>query len=108
MCNKVIKRDDIYEIDECFTIEKGFINYKRLFEKDDVVPISMEKLNLIILSVKKDLYKFIGKSIDLGFAQSMDAVERIYASVSMLDEADQWIRKAADKGYEPAQKRLKY
>jgi hypothetical protein len=53
-----------FEHDECFTIEKGFIKYKRLFEKDEVIPVSMEKLNFIILSVKNDLYKFIGKSIE--------------------------------------------
>ncbi len=51
---------------------------------------------------------FYKEAANLGFAQSMDAVGRIYASVSMLDEAEQWIRKAAAKGYEPAKKRLKY
>lgn len=50
--------------DDGFTIEKGCVNYKRLFEKDDIVPASMEKLNLIILSVKNDLYKFIEKNIE--------------------------------------------
>lgn len=54
----------LFDHDECFSIEKGFINYERLFEKDEVIPVSMEILNLIILSVKNDLYKFIEKSIE--------------------------------------------
>lgn len=54
----------LFDHDEYFTVEKGSINYKRLFEKDDVIPVSMEKLNLIILSVKNDLCKFIGKGIE--------------------------------------------
>ena len=50
---------------------------------------------------------FYKNAAELGFVQSMDAVGRIYASVQMLDEARAWIKKAADKGYEPAKKRLK-
>lgn len=50
---------------------------------------------------------FYKKAAELGFAQSMDAVGRIYASVQMLDEAREWISKAAAMGYEPAKKRLK-
>lgn len=50
---------------------------------------------------------FYKNAAELGSVQSMDAVGRIYASVQMLDEARAWIKKAADKGYEPAKKRLK-
>ncbi|MBQ8767718.1 MAG: hypothetical protein IJZ16_13055 [Clostridia bacterium] len=54
----------LFDHEEYFSIEEGFIKYKRLFEKDDIVPVSMDKLNLIILSVKNDLFKFIEKSIE--------------------------------------------
>ncbi len=45
-----------------FKINNGNIVYERLFKKDDVIPVSMDKLNLIILSVKKDLEEFIKQS----------------------------------------------
>lgn len=57
-----------------------------------------------ILATALEFYK---NAAELGLAQSMDAVGRIYASVQMLDEARVWIQKAANKGYEPAKKRLK-
>lgn len=57
-----------------------------------------------ILATALGFYK---NAAELGFIQSMDAVGRIYASVQMIDEAKSWIKKAANKGYEPAKKRLK-
>lgn len=66
LTNVLFKEQEVISVkhDDAFTIDKGYVNYKRLFEKDDIVPVSMEKLNLIILSVKNDLYKFIEKSIE--------------------------------------------
>ena len=46
-----------------FKIVNGIIYYKRLFEKDDVIPISMEKLNTIILTIKEDILKFFLQSV---------------------------------------------
>lgn len=46
-----------------FTIEDDSIVYDRLFEKDDTIPVSIDKLNLIILSIKKDIEEFINSSI---------------------------------------------
>lgn len=65
LTNVFFEGEDIisFDHDGYFTIEKGVINYKRLFEKDDVVPVSMEKLNVIILSVKNDLHQFIKNGI---------------------------------------------
>ena len=45
-----------------FTIDNGYIAYERLFEKDDIIPVSMEKINFIILSVKKDIRQFLNDS----------------------------------------------
>ena len=66
LTNVLFKEQEVISVkhDDAFTIDNGYVNYKRLFEKDDIVPVSMEKLNLIILSVKNDLYKFIEKSIE--------------------------------------------
>lgn len=50
---------------------------------------------------------FYKNAAESGYAQSMDAVGRLYASFQMLDEAREWIKKAADMGYEPAKKRLR-
>ena len=46
-----------------FEVINGYIVYEKLFEKDDVIPVSMDKLNLIILSVKKELENFINQSV---------------------------------------------
>lgn len=46
-----------------FKINNGNIVYERLFKKDDVIPVSMDKLNLIIMSVKKELEEFIKQSL---------------------------------------------
>lgn len=47
-----------------FTIDSGgYIHYERLFEKDDVIPISMEKLNTIILTIKEDILEFSLQSV---------------------------------------------
>lgn len=51
---------------------------------------------------------FYKKAANLGMVQSMEAVGRLYESAAMLKEAEEWMQKAADKGYEPAKKRLKY
>lgn len=53
-----------FEHNDCFVFENGHINYKRVFEKDDILPASMEELNSIILSVKKDLQGLTEKSIE--------------------------------------------
>lgn len=45
-----------------FKINNGNIVYERLFKKDDVIPVSMDKLNLIIMSVKNELEEFIKQS----------------------------------------------
>lgn len=50
---------------------------------------------------------FYKNAAELGFAQSMDAAGRIYVSVGMMNEARTLIKEAADRGYEPAKKRLK-
>lgn len=42
-----------------FKINNGNIVYEKLFPKDDVIPVSMDKLNLIIMSVKKEFEEFI-------------------------------------------------
>ena len=45
-----------------FILKNSSISYERVFEKDDVIPLSMDKLNTIILSIKKDIEKFIVQS----------------------------------------------
>lgn len=47
---------------DCFKINDSYIFYEKSFEKDDVVPVSMDKLNLMILSVKKEFEEFIKQS----------------------------------------------
>lgn len=47
------------------------------------------------------------QSAQMGYAPSMDAIGRLYASHNMINEARPWIEKAAAKGFEPAKKRLK-
>lgn len=47
-----------------FISKNGCIYYERVFEKDDVIPVSMEKLNTIILSTKEDIKGFINKSFE--------------------------------------------
>lgn len=47
-----------FEHDGYFTLTDGGIYYERLFEKDNVIPMSMDKLNTIILSVKRDIEQF--------------------------------------------------
>lgn len=49
---------------ENFTIDKGYIYYERSFEKDNVIPVSMDKLSSIILSIKKDIEEFADQSIE--------------------------------------------
>ena len=46
-----------------FAIDNGYILYERIFEKDDVIPVSMDKLNLMILSIKKDIEEFANQSV---------------------------------------------
>lgn len=41
-----------------FSIEDGYAFYERFFKKDDVIPMSMEKLNAIILTIKSDVEKY--------------------------------------------------
>lgn len=50
---------------------------------------------------------FYENAAELGLAQSMDAVGRIYFSVGMTNEARDWLSRAVAKGYGPAKKRLK-
>lgn len=47
---------------DCFKINDGYIVYEKSFKKDDVIPVSMDKLNLMILSVKKELEEFMKQS----------------------------------------------
>ncbi len=51
-----------------FSIEDGCVFYERFFEKDDVIPVSMEKLNAIILKIKDNIVKFEKQ----GFAHIVD------------------------------------
>lgn len=44
---------------ETFFINNGYIVYSRFFEKDEIIPLSMEKLNLIILKAKDDIVAFL-------------------------------------------------
>lgn len=64
-------------------------------------------MNLRKEDVPSTALGFYKNAARLGFIQSMDEVGRIYASVQMIEEAKEWIKKAADTGYEPAKKRLK-
>ena len=45
--------------DYYFVLKNNFISYERVFEKDEVIPLSMDKLNTIIMSIKKDIEKFV-------------------------------------------------
>lgn len=47
-----------FELDK-FSIISGNVFYENLFEKDDVIPTSMDKLNYIILEVKQEIGNFI-------------------------------------------------
>lgn len=51
--------------------------------------------------------RFYEKAAELGFAQSMDSLGRLYVKYQMRPEGMQWIEKAASMGYEPAKKRLR-
>lgn len=46
-----------------FTINNGYVHYERTFEKDCVIPVSIEKLNSIILLVKKDIFEFANQGV---------------------------------------------
>lgn len=41
-----------------FSIDDGCVFYERFFEKDDIIPVGMEKLNAIVLTIKRDIEKF--------------------------------------------------
>lgn len=58
--NIVFENDvDIPELNvDNFSIEDGYAFYERFFEKDDVIPVSMDKLNAIILAIKSDVKKY--------------------------------------------------
>ncbi len=47
-----------------FSITDKYVSYSRIFEKDDIIPVSMEKLNSIILLIKKDIGDFIESSME--------------------------------------------
>ncbi len=47
-----------------FSITDKYVSYNRIFEKDDIIPVSMEKLNSIILLIKKDIREFIDYSVE--------------------------------------------
>ncbi len=47
-----------------FSITNEHVFYNRLFEKDDIIPVSMDKLNSIILLIKKDIGDFIEYSME--------------------------------------------
>lgn len=50
---------DIAELNtDNFSIADGCVFYERFFEKDDVIPVSMDKLNAIILKIKDNIVKF--------------------------------------------------
>lgn len=51
--------------------------------------------------------EFYKKAAELGDAEAMDNVGRIYGSYKLYDKARPYIEKAASMGYEPAKKRLK-
>lgn len=58
--NLIFEKDtDISELDfEGFSVKDGCVYYEKFFERDDVVPVSMEKLNEIILAIKSDIEKY--------------------------------------------------
>lgn len=58
--NIVFENDvDIPELNvDNFSINDGCVFYERFFEKDDVIPVSMDKLNAIILKIKDNIVKF--------------------------------------------------
>jgi TPR repeat protein len=47
------------------------------------------------------------KAAELGYVQAMDNISIIYARNNMVDDAYLWASRAANKGYEPARKRMK-
>lgn len=49
---------------DSFIMDNGAVYYDRLFDKDEVIPSSMDKINLIILSVKKEINEFINQSME--------------------------------------------
>ena len=46
-----------------YNMDDGCVHYNRTFEKDSLIPESMEKLNEIILAAKKDVAEFINDGI---------------------------------------------
>lgn len=46
-----------------FKINGGYLYYERLFEKDKVIPVSMDRLSSIILTSKKDIEEFLNQSM---------------------------------------------
>lgn len=60
LCNTFFEGKSIIPFNhkDNFEIDNGFIYFKKLYEKDAVIPISMDKLNTIILSIKADIWEF--------------------------------------------------
>lgn len=58
--NIVFENDvDIPELNvDNFSINDGCVFYERFFKKDDVIPVSMDKLNAIILAIKSDVENY--------------------------------------------------
>ena len=44
-----------FECKDNFSVDNGHIVYSRLFKKDEIIPMSMDNINLIILKVKDDI-----------------------------------------------------
>lgn len=53
-----------FDWNPAFSVKDGYVYYDACFDMDEIVPVSMEKLNVMILSVKKDLEGFMDASID--------------------------------------------
>lgn len=60
LCNTFFEGKNVIPFNhkDNFEIDNGFIHFKKLYEKDAVIPISMDKLNTIILSIKADIWEF--------------------------------------------------
>lgn len=66
--NNIVFEDsvDITEMNvDYFSMDEGYVIYERFFEKDDVIPVSMDKLNAIILKIKDNIVKFEKQSFSI-------------------------------------------
>lgn len=53
-----------FEHDERFNIRNGVIVYKRVFERDELIPLSIDRIDTIVSMSKNDIMKFLEKGFD--------------------------------------------